>query len=209
MLRFYKKEQNFKKMIENCKYQLKRQTNFKKIVSNLQSSFKTQIPDFIYCSMIEHYMNENKPNEVLKVLTNSFLDNIILDRPFYEEVFDKLLSMEILNNDLELILSFYSSSFSPSFPLLCLLKDAVVQEKISENTFKKSIEDYVKYYNEKNENKIDFIDVQNAIGSFEKRENEDIKSTNNIHENYSKERNDDNIINLSYLKRIRLIKRKR
>ena len=183
-----------KKMIENCKHQLNNEITSKKIIKNIQSDFKTkQIPDFIYISMIDHFLENEKISEALKTLTNSYLQNVILDRPFFEEVIDKMIHSEILENDLELVYSFYFQSFRPSFPILCLLHDALAQKKIKKDTYKKSCHIFVEDYNKENtKDKIDIFDLENKISFLNKEEMSELANENN----YTKEKTNEKVINL-------------
>lgn len=187
---------NSKKMIENCNNQLNNDITSKKIIKNIQTNFKTkEIPDFIYMSMIYHFLENDKISEAIKTLTNSHLEKIILDRPFFEEVLDKLSNSEILENDLEIVYSFYFQNFKPSFPILCVLQDAVSQKKIGEDIFKKNCDIFVQEYNEKNpENVIDVFDIENKINFINKEEN--LENNEVVNQQFNKDKNDLKIINL-------------
>lgn len=185
-----------KKMIETCKNQLNKQITSKKIIKNIQTDFKTKkIPDFIYMSMIDHFLENQKISEAIKTLTNSFLEKVILDRPFFEEVLDELLNSEILENDFELVYSFYSQNFRPSFPVLCILHDAICEKKIKEELFKKNCEIFVEEYNNNNsKEEIDIYDVENKINILNK---EEISENNkNDSKKFNKDKNEHEIINL-------------
>lgn len=188
-------KQDSKKMIENCKYQLNNEITSKKIIQNIQTNFKTkEIPDFIYMSMIDHFLENEKIIEAIKTLTNSHLEKVILDRPFYEDVLDKLLTSEVLEHDIELIYSFYSQNFRPSFPILCLLHEAHSQKKIHKGIFKKNCEIFVQEFNNNNpKDEIDIFDLENKINLLNKEESSE--NNENVNNQFSKDKNE-KIINL-------------
>ena len=136
---------SFQRIKDSCKEHLKGSRNHRTTFAHF-AQHTAQRVEPLYEGLIEQLLAEKNHDGAMQLITQIFLERVVLDAPAWELFLAELLPAPLLPHDWELACRIYCADFQPSFHLLLLLRDAVDSQQVCPELVAQLRERYMRNY---------------------------------------------------------------